>query len=219
MADTPVAIQDSTAQAQATDEPKYVEVAQFQQLVNKLEGLTASVQGISRIVRKPVEKPADAEPTGEQKVTLASLKAQMDAERESARHEAWLGTLNVLASKAGIAEKQIELLELYVEKHHGKQITVEGGKVFITDELGDKKPFSETVKNILASEIGKTFLPPVETPGEIGNRRTQNASRLPQGKPLQDWTDEEINKNPEGYRDGLRQALLAQQAAGTTITQ
>ena len=215
MADTPaVAIAPAVAD-QAADGPKYVEVAQFEKLQREIEGLTASMQGISRIVRK-AEKPADPPPTEKQDLTL---KAHVEADKlrdQKIREKAIKTELTAFAKENGLPLKPFLH---YVSGEYKEKITVnENDEVVFEDELGEKHPFAVLGKKILASGDGSTFLPPVETPGEVGSRKPQGASRLPAGKPLQDWTDEEINKNPEGYAAGLAQALQAQQAAGTTIT-
>jgi hypothetical protein len=214
MAEAPVT--PVTAADPATDEPKFVTVEQYNRMQSQFEGLTASVQGISRILRKS-EKPADPPPTEKQDLTL---KAHVEADKardQKLRDRAISTELKAFAKENGLALKPFLH---YVTGEYKEKISVnENDEVVFEDELGEKHPFAVLGKKILASSDGSTFLPPVETPGEVGSRKIQGGSRLPAGKPLQDWTDEEISKNPEGYREGLRQGLLAQQAAGTTITQ
>ena len=216
MAEAPVVNTAPVVPAADGDKLQYVTVEEFNKLSSQLEGVTASLQGISRIVRK-AEKPADPTPTEKQDLTL---KAHIEADKArdlKIREKAIRTELVAFAKENGLALKPFLH---YVTGEYKDKISVnENDEVVFEDELGEKHPFAVLGKKILASSDGSTFLPPVETPGEVGSRKPQGGSRLPAGKPLQDWTDEEISKNPEGYREGLRQGLLAQQAAGTTITQ
>ena len=209
------AVVQTPALEPASDAPKYVEVAQLEKLQRELEGLTASVQGISRIVRK-AEKPVDPPPTEKQDLTL---KAHIEADKardQKIKDRAIRTELAAFAKENGLALKPFMH---YVTGEYKEKISVsENDEVVFEDELGEKHPFAVLGKKILASSDGSTFLPPVETPGEVGSRRQQGASRLPAGKPLQDWTDEEISKNKDGYAAALGEALRAQQASMTTIS-
>ncbi len=215
MIEAPVVVAPAVVQDPASGEPKFVTVEDYNKLQAQLEGLTASVQGISRIVRKS-EKPADPPPTEKQDLTL---KAHVEADKardQKIKDKAIRTELNAFAKENGLAVKPFLH---YVTGEYKDKISVnENDEVVFEDELGEKHPFAVLGKKILASSDGGTFLPPVETPGEVGSRKQKGGSRLPAGKPLQDWSDDEITKNPEGYREGLRQGLLAQQAAGTTVT-
>ena len=215
MAESPVVKASENEIVVEADGTKFVTVEQFQKLQDKLEGFNASLQGVARLVRK-VEKPADPPPTEKQDLTLKA-HVEADKARDAKIKERAIRTeLLAFAKENSLALKPFLH---YVKGEYPDKITVnENDEVVFEDELGEKHPFVVLGKKILASSDGSTFLPPVETPGEVGSRKSQGGSRLPAGKPLQDWSDEEITKNPEGYREGLRQGLLAQQAAGTTIT-
>ena len=201
--------------------PQFVTVEDFNKLQSQLEGVTASLQGISRIVRK-AEKPDDPPPTETQQLTLKAHVEADKAREQKIRDKAIRAELTAFAKENGLALKPFlhYVNGEYMQEDSKEKVSVNSkDEVVFLDELGEEKPFAVLGKKILASSDGSTFLPPVETPGEVGSRKPQGGSRLSAGKPLQDWTDEEIGKNPEGYREGLRQALLSQQAAGTTITQ
>lgn len=177
------------------DPSKYVAREDFDRLQHQLNGISAALRTLPKA--QPQITQQATEPTENQKVTLASLKAQMDTDREALQRDAWTIELNGLATKAGIPEDRVELLELYVEKHHKSQITVEGRKVFYTDELGDKKPFAHLFQKISASKIGQTLLPPVETPGQVGNRNSQGVIRS-SGKDISQMSIDDMIKDPKG---------------------
>ena len=207
MPEVPVTTPQAGAPSAEAAAPAPVTREEFAALTKQINGLSAAL----RVVQKaPAAPAADAEPTAEQRDTLKSLRDEIERDRKAARDEKIDAALDKFAAGAGVGNTK--LFKMYVRAEHmadgsKEKVTVSNGEVVFDDGLGTLRPFAELGKRILSSQDGATFLPPVETPGQVGQRHQQGVT-LPAGsKPVSEMTVADMQKNMAGTAQALGAAL------------
>jgi len=218
---TNIAVPPATGQPTGTGETgtqvdgaKYAELeTKFNNLSHQLNGISAALRAQSKVTAQP--KAEDAAPTQDQAVTLKGLKAELEARDTRIRSKAINTEVRAFAKNAGISEDAVPFFAAYVKEMFGGKLTTnDQDAVVYTDELGDVKPFEHIGKQILASPGGRTFLPPVATPGAVGNR-TRNGVNGSQGQVLPDTSQmnqaqlaEWMIQNPAQADELMRQKAM-----------
>ena len=198
-------VTDSAAvEAQADDR-----VVKLEQTVSLLQKTINGLAAAQRVQAK--QAPVVQEP--EQNLTLRTLKAELDARDTKLRDKAIRTEIDAYLRDSGVPEASRPILKAYIREQHGNSLMVdENDQVIYTDEFGEKKPFSELGKMILSTPGGQTFSPPVATPGAVGSRTRNGATQVAGGvKPIQEWTAEDYQKNPEAGLAQLRAAYKQSQ--------
>jgi hypothetical protein len=147
-------------------------------------------------------------------VTLRSLKAELDGRDAKLRDKAIRTEIDASCKESGVPLSARPFLKAYIREQYGANLTVaEDDAVVFTDEFGEKKPFSELWKAVLQSPGGLTFQPPTSTPGAVGSRTKYGVTSgsSPGQKPIEAWTVEDYQKNPEAGVTALRAAYRRQQ--------
>ena len=214
---TATAEQQAEQEAAAAGEQVTVSKADFEALKTGFADMKKTLNGLAaekRVAEKAAREAAakNAANQDEGLLTLKSLKTELDAQKvtfnnqlKEAENTFITSALKTFTAGEKMDETQAEGFEACLMRKYSEKITVKGAKVFYTDEFGEEKPFSELCKHFITTPLGKTFLAPVETPGETGSRTQQGVKRPPAGKDFDSMTAEEQRKNPRAAAAAIAQ--------------
>ena len=212
MPEAPVSVPQPQEVAPAATGPASTEakpddrVERLEQTVSMLQRTLNGLAAQKRVQEKQAQ-PADPE---QQNLTLRSLKAELDGRDAKLRDRAIRTEIDAFCKEAGVPESARPFVKSYIREQHGAQLTVdENDQVLYTDEFGEKKPFSDLGKKVLASS--QAFLPATPTPGQVGGRVRPGAANVQGAKPVEAWNVEDWTKNPEQGLAALRAGYRRQQ--------
>ena len=188
-------------------------------LERTLQELRHQVNGLSAALRVKAKEQPDPQPTQEQTVTLRSLKSELDARDAKIKEKAIRTEVNSFAKQAGLPAESVPFFNAYVREQYGSKLTTnDQDEVVWTDELGDVKPFSMLGQKILSSAGGQSLLPPMSTPGGVGQRRMAGSAVRTSVPDLSQMSVEEMMKNPALADEAARNMAAMIQQSGTVRT-
>lgn len=201
--------------------------------VQKLESIILDLQkqvvGLSaaqRAAKRDREREEQA-PTQEQNVTLKSLKSELEARDARTRDRAINVEMDAFFKESGIPPAQAKILKAYIRAEYAAKKTEDGSttyglttdendQVVFIDELNNKKSFADIGKTVLTGLGAQAFMPPVQTPGQVGSRSPFGGNSGPQVPAFGNMSVEQMIANP-AMADAAMQAAAAQLMQGNTI--
>jgi hypothetical protein len=205
------------AQTDTNAEPAWVARLErtFQSVGNQLAAFT-------RVQTKAAQTPApDAEPTEGQKLTLASLKKEIDDRERRVQERAIRTEIKSFMKAQNIPKESQPFFEAYIEREYmrpdGKtKLTVNAAdEVIVQDDIGTQTPFETLGLKVLGGNGGLSFLAPVETPGPVGSRTNQGVNHA-SSVDVRNMSIADMQKDPKAAMAGL-QAAAQQLYQGQTI--
>ena len=165
-------------------QPEFVKREDFNRLEHQLETVLGQLNHFSaaqRATEKQIQKQQQVTQTVEQeKLTLAGLKAEMDAKEKRLQERQITSAIADAAKAQGISDPRmlklfmLEMKERYLQPEGKEKITLGANEEVVhLDGLDRATALPDFVKKWLATPDGQTYLPPTVTPGAVGQRSSQ----------------------------------------------
>lgn len=190
--------------------------AKLQKTVDSLAGLIRRErqQEQRQTTNQPPPNQESDEPDKEERLSLKKLQEDIRKQKEDFENDKKAAIkekrdailLKAIASRDDVDPDASDLLFDRIEKLYGSKMTTEGGKVVITDELGDKVEISDAIETLMKSPQGK-FFRVQKAPGPNARPGRAPSVSIPGQKSYLEMSREELLKLPLA-----EQRALAQQA-------